>query len=135
MNYLDLFENLNADTIAKCDEVVSPDIRFKDPFNDIHGIVLFRKMLLKTLNEVENPKFNIIDQAHSETRHYVRWDFDGRVKGLGALHFTGMSEIRYDDQKLVCEHIDHWDASEQLYEKLPLLGWPITCFKKRLQVS
>lgn len=135
MKYIELFENLSEETIANCDEVVSKDIRFKDPFNDLHGIDLFRRMLFKTLEEVRDPKFTILDQACSDSRHYVRWDFSGRVKGLGALTFTGMSEIRYDEEQKVVEHIDHWDASEQFYEKLPVLGWPITCLKRRLQVS
>lgn len=135
MRYIELFENLSPEEIEKCDDYVNPNIRFKDPFNDIRGIVLFKKMMLKTLQDVQQPKFHILDQACSEKRHYVRWDFDGRVKGLGLLSFSGMSELTYDGQNRVVEHIDHWDASEQLYEKLPVLGWPITCLKKRLQVS
>ncbi len=135
MKYIELFENLTPEAIANCEDIVSENIRFKDPFNDIRGIELFKRMLFKTLEDVHNPKFHIIDQACSDSRHYIRWDFEGRVKGLGALNLTGMSEITYDEDKLVCEHIDHWDASEQLYEKLPVLGWPITCLKKRLQVS
>ena len=135
MKYIELFENLTQETIANCEQVVSADIRFKDPFNDLKGIELFRRMLFKTLEDVRDPKFHIQDQACSDSRHYIRWDFDGYVKGLGQLHLTGMSEITYDDDGRVCEHIDHWDASEQLYEKLPVLGWPITCLKKRLQVS
>ncbi|NVK20381.1 MAG: nuclear transport factor 2 family protein [Methylocystaceae bacterium] len=135
MKYIDLFENLTPEAIANCDEIVSPDIHFKDPFNDFKGIEIFKRMMFKTLKEVRDPKFHILDQACSETRHYVRWDFEGRVTGLGLLTFSGMSEIVYDDEQRVIEHIDHWDASEQLYEKLPVLGWPITCLKKRLRVS
>jgi steroid Delta-isomerase len=135
MKYNELFENLSPETIENCGEVVSADIRFKDPFNDIRGLVLFKRMLFKTLEDVSDPKFTILDQAHSDFRHYVRWDFEGSVKGLGKLNLSGMSEISYDDHGLVCEHIDHWDAAEQLYEKLPLLGWPISLIKKRLQVS
>ncbi|SCA56557.1 conserved hypothetical protein [Candidatus Terasakiella magnetica] len=135
MKYIELFEKLTPEAIANCDEIINPDIRFKDPFNDIRGIDLFKRMMFKTLEDVQQPQFHIVDQACSETRHYVRWDFEGRVKGLGLLNLTGMSEITYDEDKRVIEHIDHWDASEQLYEKLPVLGWPITCIKKRLQVS
>ena len=135
MKYIELFENLTPETIANCDEIINPDIRFKDPFNDIRGIELFKRMMFKTLKEVRNPQFHILDQACSEKRHYVRWDFEGSVAGFGKLSLIGMSEIAYDENKRVIEHIDHWDASEQFYEKLPVLGWPITCLKKRLQVS
>lgn len=135
MKYIELFENLNPQAIAQCDEIVSPDIRFKDPFNDLRGIALFKRMLFKTLEDVSEAKFIILDQACSEKHHYVRWDFAGSVKGLGKLKFTGMSELTYDDQKRVCEHIDHWDSVEQFYEKLPFLGWQIRYIKKRLLVS
>ncbi len=135
MNYLDIFENLSPHALNDLEEVVSPHVRFKDPFNDVIGLHALRAILEKTLDEVHNPKFTILDQARSDTCHYVRWEFTGSVKALGAIAFSGMSEIRYDESNRVCEHIDHWDASEQFYAKLPLLGWLLGFVKKRLQVS
>jgi hypothetical protein len=34
----------------------------------------------------------------------------------------GASHLRFDDAGLVVLHRDYWDAAEELYAKLPLLG-------------
>lgn len=135
MKYIELFENISPELIANCEQVASADIHFKDPFNDFVGIDPFKRLLFKALKDVKNPKFTVVDQACSHSRHYVRWDFSGCVRGLGDWQFSGMSELSYNAEGLVCEHIDHWDASEYFFEKIPVFGWPISCVKKRLQVS
>jgi hypothetical protein len=33
-----------------------------------------------------------------------------------------LSEVRFGPDGLVAEHRDHWDAAEQLFGRLPLLG-------------
>jgi len=135
MSYLDLFENLSMETINDCDAFVHPDIHFKDPFNDFRGIQPFKTMLKATLHDVKDLRFTIVDQACSESgRHYVRWEFYGTVKILGPWNITGMSELLYDDQKRVIEHIDFWDASEYFYDRLPVIRWPLNLIKSQLRV-
>lgn len=134
-HYIHLFENLSAKTIAEADKFVSPDIRFVDPFNDIAGIEKFRKLLFKTLSDVDDPRFNVTHRAEDGDTVFLRWQFDGRLRGLGDWSVTGMSELHFDSQGRVLTHLDHWDAASQFYARLPVLGPLIRLIRRRLQVS
>ena len=90
---------------------------------------------VKTLNDVKGLKFEITHRAWTENTLFLRWSFQGEVKGLNNWRVEGMSEINFDERGLVCQHIDHWDAAGQFYEKLPLIGTIIRITRSRLQVS
>ncbi len=47
----------------------------------------------------------------------------------------GMSEIRFRADGRVAEHLDHWDAAEQLYERVPVLGTLIRLVKRKFQLK
>lgn len=133
-SYIRMFENLSTETIAGMDAFVCPHIRFKDPFNDITGIERFRALLDKTLSDVTEPSFDVTHRAWDGDVLFLRWTFQGRVRVLGDWIVTGMSEIRFDAQGRVCEHIDHWDAAEQFYERLPVVRGVLRVIKRRLRV-
>ena len=42
--YIYLFSNLSADNINEFDDIISKDIVFIDPFNNIKGINAFKKI-------------------------------------------------------------------------------------------
>ena len=117
------------------EDFVSVDIKFKDPFNDLSGLDSFRRLLVKTLNDVKGLKFEVTHRAWTENILFLRWSFQGEVRGLNYWKVEGMSEINFDEQGLVCRHVDHWDAAGQFYEKLPLIGTIIRIIRSRLQVS
>ena len=70
----------------------------------------------------------------SERTAYLRWDFTfspkGRVEDVWKI--TGMSEVAFDQDLKVISHIDHWDAGEQFYARLPVLGWLIRLVRSKL---
>ncbi len=133
-SYIRMFENLSTETITGMDAFVCPDVKFKDPFNDITGIEKFRALLDKTLSDVTEPSFDVTHRAWDGDVLFLRWTFRCRVRVLGDWAVTGMSEIRFDAQGRVCAHIDHWDAAEQFYEKLPVVRVLLRVIKRRLRV-
>ncbi|MEG3619640.1 nuclear transport factor 2 family protein [Magnetovibrio sp. PR-2] len=132
--YVHLFENLSPQTIAAMPGFVSLNVRFKDPFNDFTGIYKLRKLLQKTLSDIKNPSFIVTHQAWDGDVLFLRWTFQGHVRALGHWPITGMSEIHFDEEGQVCEHVDHWDGAEQFYERLPLIGGALGLIKRRLQL-
>jgi len=46
---------------------------------------------------------------------------------------VGSSHLRFNSDGLVEYHRDYWDASEELYEKLPVIGFVLKALKKRAQ--
>ncbi len=135
MNYIELFENLSTERIENCEAFVNADIHFKDPFNDITGITRFKHLLHKTLKDVTDPRFVVTHQAKDKDVLFLKWEFSGTVKVIGHWFITGMSEIHLDDQGKVVRHVDHWDASEQFYGHIPVLGSLLRLIRRRLQVS
>jgi steroid delta-isomerase len=133
--YIRLFEELSMERLEGIESFVSVDIKFKDPFNELSGLDAFRRLLVKTLNDVKGLKFEVTHRAWTEDVLFLRWSFQGEVKGLNNWRVEGMSEINFDERGLICQHIDYWDAAGQFYEKLPLIGTIIRIVRSRLKVS
>ena len=133
--YIRLFEDFSLERIADLENFVSADIKFKDPFNDLAGIDSFRRLLKKILVDVKGLKFKVTHRAWSNERLFLRWFFEGDVRGLKKWKVEGMSEISFDAGGLICHHEDHWDASTQFYEKLPVVGAVLRFIRCRLEVS
>ena len=133
--YIQLFEELSTEYIDNIDCFVSADIYFKDPFNKISGRSAFRRLLTKLLNDVENPSFKVTHKAWSNNTIFLRWSFEGKVKGINHWNVQGMSEICFNEDGLINRHIDYWDASDQFYAKLPIIGPIIRLIRRRLMVS
>jgi steroid delta-isomerase len=133
--YIRLFEELSMERLEGIEDFVSVDIKFKDPFNELSGLDAFRNLLVKMLNDVKGLKFKVTHRAWTEDVLFLRWSFQGEVKGLNYWRVEGMSEINFDERGLICQHIDHWDAAGQFYEKLPLIGTIIRIIRSRLKVS
>jgi steroid Delta-isomerase len=132
--YIRLFEELSVERIDGIEHFVSTDVKFKDPFNEISGLESFRRLLVKMLDDVKGLRFEVTHRAWTEDVLFLRWSLHGKVKGLN-WEIQGMSEINFNEQGLVCQHIDHWDAAEQFYEKLPLIGTILRIIKRQLKVS
>ena len=133
--YIRLFEELSPERLTGIETFVSKDIIFKDPFNELSGINSFRSMLVKLLDDVRGLKFRVIHRAWSGEILFLRWSFEGEVRGLKNWKVEGVSEISFNEDGLVCHHIDHWDAAGQFFEKLPIVGKILKLVRNRMRVS
>ncbi|SDG88718.1 nuclear transport factor 2 family protein [Roseospirillum parvum] len=104
------------------DALVSDDVRFVDPFNDLRGKAALRALVAHTLKTVREPRFTVTHKALDGDLGLIRWTFEGRIPVLGHWAITGMSEVHLNDQGQVTAHIDHWDASQHFHGRLPGLG-------------
>ena len=126
--YAAAFAGLTPETMDDLIATLSPQVRFKDPFNDVVGHDAFRAIFTHMFETCEAPRFHITDIARSNPkegpRAYLRWRMSGRIRGWPhtSLDLEGMSEIHIGDDGLVTAHIDHWDSASQLLVGLPLIG-------------
>ena len=65
---------------------------------------------------------------------YIKLQFTGSLKNK-TFKLTGVSRVVFDQQGLVSEHIDYWDASEQFYMKLPIIGGLLRLIRKQAASS
>jgi len=120
-SYIVFFEQMKREDLVRLPELFSHQARFKDPFNDVTGIEQINKVFHHMFETLNTPKF-VIDEAVLESDvAYIKWKFTGAVY-TKQLKLVGLSRVVFDEQGLVSEHIDYWDASEQFYMKLPVIG-------------
>jgi hypothetical protein len=65
---------------------------------------------------------------------FLTWEFRFRFKRFDTTTLQavrGASHVVFNEQGLVTLHRDYWDAAEELYEKLPVLGGVMRWLKKR----
>ena len=120
-NYLNLFANLNEYNINDFDHLVTNDIIFVDPFNNIRGLNNFKKIFYHLLDNVKQPKFIIIDYAQKKDQIFVKWKMS--FYAFNALHIIeGMSDITLNEEGKIKSHLDYWDSLSGLFVKLPFIG-------------
>ena len=134
---VDFFENLQASDVRQLGNFYTSDAHFKDPFNDVEGLAAIERIFAHMFDALDAPRFVITQQVLQGAHAFVTWDFLFSVPRLdkgatqtirGATHF-----VLREDAGLwrVAVHRDYWDAAEELYEKLPLIGHLMRWLKKR----
>ena len=134
-DYIEYFEKLNARSIRLIEKLAEPGMRFKDPFNDVQGTDAVERIFKHMFANVEKPKFEVEDYAWGKDGQtaYLRWVMRYERQGK-KRRIDGMSEVLFSNGGKVLSHIDHWDAGEQFYEHVPLLGGAIRFVKSKLEV-
>lgn len=131
--YLAFWNTLTPLTLDRLDTVTTDDIRFKDPFNDVTGRPAVRRVLEHMFEQVKEPRFRVRHWAWAGPRlMLIRWSFSGRVPVLGAWTVEGMSEVTFAADGRVTSHIDHWDAGEQVYARVPGIGWILGLIRRQM---
>lgn len=120
------FESMSAASVATMGDYYADDAAFKDPFNDVRGLPAIRRIFLHMFRQVGVPRFIVTGRiAGAGGEAMLVWEFHFRARfGLReqAYLIRGASHLRFDAAGRVTCHRDYWDAAEELYGKLPLLG-------------
>ncbi|HPU52440.1 MAG TPA: nuclear transport factor 2 family protein [Burkholderiaceae bacterium] len=128
---VDFFEGLTPAGLTRIDQIYTPDAWFKDPFNEVQGRAAITAIFSHMFIQVAQPRFIVHDRVGDGQQLFLTWDFEFR-RGSGALmRIRGASHLRLNAQGLVRWHRDYWDAAEELYEKLPLIGPLMRWLKRR----
>lgn len=127
------YETMDEASLAGLGQVYAGDAVFKDPFNEVSGLaaigVIFRHMYV----QVEAPRFVVKSRMAAGDEAFLTWHFLFRMKGSPDKEqcIRGASHLRFDAAGLVADHRDYWDAAEELYEKIPVLGGFMRWLKRR----
>jgi ketosteroid isomerase-like protein len=127
------FEGLSNESIAQIDSIYAKDATFKDPLNDVRGLPAVRRIFEHMFEQVDAPRFVIRDFAVTGEQAFLTWDFRFRFKRSPQTEqvIQGASHLRFCAEGKVSFHRDYWDAAEELYEKLPVLGGLMRILKRR----
>jgi hypothetical protein len=128
-----LFEGLKREDAARIADAYTPDARFKDPFNEVQGTAAIAKIFEHMFVALHEPRFVIRQRIVQGDQCFLTWDFLFRMKRFNPNEqcIRGGSHLVLAPDGRIQAHRDYWDAAEELYEKLPLLGGLMRWLKKR----
>ena len=128
------FETLSPASLGRLAEFYTPDARFKDPFNEVQGIPAITRIFDHMFESLHAPRFVITDRVLDGAQCFLVWEFRFRFKRFDTTTeqvVRGGSHLRLAGDGRVSDHRDYWDAAEELYEKLPVLGRLMRWLRKR----
>jgi steroid delta-isomerase len=143
--YVGFMTSLAPASLAGVEAIVTDDMHFRDPFNDVHGRAHFVRCLEDMLHQLDDLRIDVTHVAplsargsavDATSRFALYWHFGGRLNKLGGRPWavTGVAVIALAADGRVQEHLDYWDAAGGLYEQLPLLGGLLRWVRRRFAV-
>ena len=128
------FEALTPDSLSRLDEFYTPDAFFKDPFNEVRGLAGVHGIFSHMYTSLNQPRFVVTNIIAQGDQCFLTWNFEFYFKKFEPAvvqTVRGGSHLKFTPDGLVDFHRDYWDAAEELYEKLPLVGGLMRWMKKR----
>lgn len=134
--YADFFESITANTpLEEYAKVFDEKITFEDPFQKVAGIEKVYAVFEHMYDTLYKPSFSVNEIVCENDCVYLRWDFSYQRSPKHKVEsFTGVSRVQFGQDAKVISHIDYWDAAENIYEKIPLLGSLIRVIKRRIRL-
>ena len=134
LQVVDFFENLSPQSLARLDRIYESNARFKDPFNAVVGLPAIEGIFRHMYVTLEAPHFVITQKVLQGSQCMLTWEFRFRFKRFKQSEdqvILGATHLVFSEQGKIVLHRDYWDAAEELYEKLPLVGSLMRWLKKR----
>jgi steroid Delta-isomerase len=128
------FEALSPQSLANISTLYTPDARFKDPFNAVQGVPAIRGIFEHMFHTLHQPRFVVTQQIVDGAQVFLVWEFHFRFKRFDTETeqlIRGGSHLVLAPDGRISDHRDYWDAAEELYEKLPLVGGLMRWLKRR----
>ena len=131
------FETLSTDNLGRVAEFYAADAEFKDPFNEVRGPSAIEHIFRHMFVQVAEPRFVVTSRflgSPPEGGAMLLWEFHFGTRAplpRRAMVARGTTHLRFDAAGQVTLHRDYWDAAEELYAKLPLLGALMRWLRRR----
>lgn len=131
---VDFFETLTPHSVARLGEIYADDAYFKDPFNEVRGIPAIQRIFDHMHVDLRDPHFVVTGSVADGALVFLTWEFRFRFKKYSPEQeqvIRGASQLWLTADGRIRSHRDYWDAAEELYEKLPVVGALMRWLKQR----
>ncbi len=126
------YETLTPGTLGReLARVYAPEASFKDPFNEVQGLGAISGIFEHMFTRVAAPRFVVHVKMRQDMDAFLTWSMLFETDD-GPMCIRGASHVQFNAQGLVLMHRDYWDAAEELYEKVPLVGGLMRFLKRRV---
>ena len=127
------FESLTADSLASVSDIYAADAVFIDPFNNLSGLQAVRAVYQHMFDTLVHPRFVVTNIVSDERQGFMNWDFLFECRNQ-AQKISGCTQFELNEQGRIVLHRDYWDAAQQVYEKIPLLGAILRALRRKLSL-
>ena len=130
---IDFFQSISADSARTLSQIYTDDVWFKDPFNEVQGLEQVSHIFTHMFEQVDAPRFVVTHSVLQDDQAFLTWDFLFRMRRFSDYEqcIRGATHVRFASDGRVAYHRDYWDAAEELYEKLPVVGSLMRWLKTR----
>jgi hypothetical protein len=130
---IDFFQSISADSARTLSLIYTEDVWFKDPFNEVQGLEQVSHIFTHMFEQVDAPRFVVTHSVLQDDQAFLTWDFLFRMRRFSNEEqcIRGATHVRFASDGRVAYHRDYWDAAEELYEKLPVVGSLMRWLKTR----
>ena len=125
------YEALRAETVPALLALYSPLARFKDPFNEVQGRAAIGRVFEHMFATLAAPRFIVRAAVSEGDSGFLTWEFVFERDGGGRMCIRGATHLHFAADGSIDLHRDYWDAAEELYAKLPLLGGLMRWLRRR----
>lgn len=128
------FERLTAQDVVRCGAFYTADAYFKDPFQEVRGLAQVQRVYAHMFDALTEPRFIVTTRVVQGDQCFLTWEFKFYFKSYRAGQeqtVRGASHLQLAADGRIAVHRDYWDAAEEVYEKLPLLGSVMRWLKSR----
>jgi hypothetical protein len=129
-----LFETLTPNNLPQLAALYTDDARFKDPFNEVFGTLAITRIFDHMFESLHEPRFVVTQRIVDGTQLFLVWEMHFRFKRFDTVNpqvIRGGSHLTLTPHGRISDHRDYWDAAEELYEKLPVVGGLMRWLKRR----
>ena len=129
------FETIAPDDVTRLGVIYAHEAYFHDPFNEVRGVAAIQRIYAHMFEQLADCRFAITETLADGRAALLIWDFTFRSRAwrprqLRAIH--GASHIKLTGDGKISYHRDYWDAAEELYATLPLIGPALRLLRRRL---
>lgn len=125
------FATLTPRSLTGIDAFYAEQARFKDPFNEVTGRSAIIRIFEHMFASVDAPRFVVITRIAQGRQAMLGWNFHLRLRGR-MIVIRGVSHVCFDDDWKVEMHRDYWDAAEELYARLAVVGGLMRLLRRKL---
>jgi len=132
------FETISLADLGGISAFYTDDADFKDRFNQVRGVPAITAIFAHMFEQVDAPRFVVRETVLQGDAALLSWDFEFAFRKplpAGQQCIRGCSHVRFAPDGRVAWHRDYWDAAEELYEKMPLIGSLMRLLRRRGAVN
>ncbi len=132
---IETYNQFNGKNMDLLDGFYAADVEFHDPVTSLKGLGKLKEYYRHAYAHVTSIKFEFTEIIKDENKYCGCWQMKIVIPTLNSgkeYTVTGNSRLNFNKDGLVDYHRDYLDLGEMVYEKIPVQGFLLRLFKKKL---